>query len=94
LQTYLIRNCGFELTENGYGINKTLADISSAFFWNKPAIISTHRLNFMGELNYKNRNENLKLFKCLLSEILKKWPNVEFMNTVQLGKKYNNICVE
>lgn len=94
LQTYSIRNCGFELTENAYGIKKTLADISNAFFWNKPAIISTHRLNFMGELNEKNRKENLLLFKTLLYEILKKWSNVEFMNTIQLRETMINLCVE
>ncbi len=93
-QTYLIRNCGFEVTENGFDIKKTMFEIENAFFWNKPAIISAHRINFMGELNDKNRKENLSLFETLFFEILKRWPNIEFMNTIQLGKLIDNVCVE
>ena len=53
--------------------------------WKKPAIISTHRINFIGFLDERNRTSNLKSFSLLLENILKKWPDVEFMTTVSLG---------
>ena len=56
-----------------------------AYYWNKPAIISTHRLNYVGYINPSNRDKNLKLLDHLLSSILKKWPDVEFMTSVELG---------
>jgi hypothetical protein len=84
-QTYLIRNCAFEPSVDGYGFEKTLKEIGNAFFWKKPAIISTHRINFIGFLDERNRTSNLKSFSLLLENILKKWPDVEFMTTVSLG---------
>lgn len=87
-QIYLIRNCQFEpsLSEYNYdSVDSCLKGISNAFFWHKPAIISTHRLNFIGSLNKKNRDRNLKQFDELLNRILKKWPNVEFYNSTKLG---------
>jgi hypothetical protein len=84
-QTYLVRNCSFEPSINGYGFEKTIKEIGNAFFWKKPAIISTHRINFIGFLDERNRTSNLKSFSLLLENILKKWPDVEFMTTVSLG---------
>ena len=54
------------------------------FFWNKPAIICTHRLNYVGYLDNGNRDNNLILLELLLSKIKKKWPNVEFMSSNEL----------
>lgn len=80
-QYYLIRNCSFEPSIDNLDFNKTLNEISNAFFWNKPAIISTHRINFMGELSEVNRSNNLKQMDMLIKNIIKKWPNIEFMTT-------------
>ena len=59
--------------------------INIAFRWNKPAVICSHRINFMGALDEKNRNDNLLLLKDLLRHIKKTWPDVEFMTSDQLG---------
>ncbi len=85
-QTYLVRNAFFEpsLNENSI-IDETLNRIDMAFKFNKPAIIGSHRLNFIGFINEKNRDQNLKLFSDLLKRILKKWPDTEFMSSDQLG---------
>lgn len=61
-----------------------------AFRWNKTAIISTHRINFIGLIDNRNREKNLKLFKILLSEIVKRWPDVEFITSEQLGDIISN----
>jgi len=62
-----------------------LKKIDIAFSWHKPAIICTHRINYMGELDPGNRKVNLRLFKELLQRILKQWPDVEFMTSDKLG---------
>lgn len=84
---YLIRTCNFEPSQPKYtdSINICLQKIEKAFNWRMPAIISTHRLNFIGSIHQKNRDNNLKSFKTLLTEIVKRWPDVEFMTSDQLG---------
>ena len=86
-QYYLIRNCSFEPTINGKNniVENCMQNIQNAFIMNKPAILSAHRLNFIGSLNENNRIQNLELFNVLLKNILKKWPNVEFLSSVELG---------
>lgn len=79
LRSY-IRNCAFEPTSIYYrGIEQTMKQISAAFFWHKPAIISTHRVNFVGGISEKNREKGLKELKKLLKAIIREWPDVEFM---------------
>ena len=86
-QIDLVRNAHFEPSENSQKdwVNSCLSEISSAFFWKHPAVICSHRVNFMGGLNEKNRDQNLQLLKKLLSEVVKSWPDVEFMSSNQLG---------
>ena len=52
----------------------------------KPAIISSHRLNYVGFIDEKNRDSTLKLLDEILKRVLKKWPEVEFFNSADLGK--------
>ena len=84
---YFIRNCIFEPTLHPGldSVGRCLKQIEIAFRWNKPAIISSHRLNYMGYLDEANRTKNLLLLKQLLTGIQNNWPEVEFMSTDQLG---------
>ena len=86
-QLFLIRNCAFEpsIIHKSNWVEYTLKAIETAFYWHKPAIISTHRVNFIGSLDEQNRIKNLKLFDELLGKIIKKWPEVEFMTSDELG---------
>lgn len=86
-QIYLVRNCFFEpsIFRNSDIVGSCLKSIDIAFRWRKPAIISSHRLNFMSGIDENNRNNNLMMLRDLLSGIVKKWPDVEFMTSVQLG---------
>jgi hypothetical protein len=86
-QTYLIRNCSFEpFTENNVDyVDNCMADIKNAFYWGKPAIICSHRANFIGSLNQDNRDNNLRLLNELLGKVVKKWPEVEFLTSEKLG---------
>lgn len=89
---YLGRNAFFEPSmENSFNwIDNCINRINIAFKYHKPATISAHRLNFIGNLIEKNRDENLKLFRVLLNKIVTLWPEVEFMNSVELGKLINS----
>lgn len=91
-QYYLIRNAHFEpsVFPNIDSVDNCLKQISTAFLLKKPAIISTHRLNYMGHLEPKNSESNLKLLNSLLDKILKKWPDVLFIDTSKLVQIINN----
>ncbi len=86
-QYYLLRNVFFEPSTNPSfdWQGDAMKRIAAAFRWGKPAVISSHRLNFIGFIHEKNRTENLALLKGLLKEITRRWPEVEFMASDQLG---------
>lgn len=87
-QTYLVRNVFFEpsLVEKQHDwVGDCMKRISMAFAWGKPAIICTHRVNFIGSLVERNRTNNLPVFSQLLQAMLKSWPDIEFMSSDQLG---------
>ena len=85
---YLMRNAYFEPSQNPDfdWVGDCLRRIDIAFRCRKPATISMHRLNVIGGLVEENRTRNLKLLKQLLSEIVNRWPDVEFMNSAELGR--------
>lgn len=90
-QIYISRNCVFEPAslEHSQRINwveNCLNDIQNAFFWNKPAIISSHRVNYSGFLHPQNRENGLKQLNELLERMLKRWPNIEFLSSVELAQ--------
>nr|WP_321522366.1 hypothetical protein [uncultured Macellibacteroides sp.] len=89
-QYYLTRNGFLEpgVMEGDLCVNsleKALSAVERAFRWYKPAIISSHRINYIGFLNPEIRDKGLKTLDLFLAEVLKRWPDVEFMNSVQLG---------
>ena len=86
-QRYIVRNVHFEPSSDRHKdwVSDTLRDIDLAFRLRKPAVISTHRVNFMGGLSTENRDRGLSSLKSLLSEMLKRWPDIEFLDAVELG---------
>jgi hypothetical protein len=85
--TVIVRNVVFEPTdERGFDwVGNTMQQIEAAFRWNKPAIISSHRVNFCGHIDPKNREKGLAALRELLKRIVERWPNVEFMAANELG---------
>lgn len=82
----ITRNAFFEPFSNP---NRNWADeclqaVELAFKNRQPAIIGTHRVNFIGSLDESNRDRNLRDFKILFNTILKKWPDVEFITSAEL----------
>lgn len=88
---FYIRNCAFEPSYEKYrSIDTTIRQIEAAFRWNKPAIVSTHRVNFIGGMNRRNREMGLKELYSLLQAIVKRWPDVEFMSNANMLKHLSN----
>ena len=83
----LFRNCFFEpSTKPGYDfVSDCLNRIDIAFRHGKAANICAHRLNFIGSIDKSNTDRTLPEFKRLLQEITKRWPDVEFITSDQLG---------
>jgi hypothetical protein len=80
-QKYYYRNTMFEPTYSDNSVDFCMMQIEAAFRWWKPAIISTHRVNYMGSLNPENREKGLSQLKVLLKRIVDKWPDAEFISS-------------
>jgi hypothetical protein len=91
-QLYWRRNSKFEPSGNpSYDwVGDVMEQIKVAFRWGKPAVISSHRVNFIGGIVKENRENTLRLLTDLLSRILKRYPDVEFMSSDMLGKEISN----
>lgn len=83
----LVRNCFFEPTLMDFesSVDDCLKQVNLAFILKKPAIICSHRINYVGTLDSQNRDRNLIYLRQLLSTIVKRWPDVEFVSSAQLG---------
>lgn len=84
-QTYIVRNCPFETIFDNCKYNNSvvkicLDNIEAAFRMHNLALVSTHRVNFAGSIDSEHRDNAMKQLRLLLSEIVKRWPDVEFMS--------------
>lgn len=83
---YQVRNVVFEPSNfDRDWVGYSLKQIEAAFFWHRPAIISSHRVNFCGHIDQNNRKVGLKSLKELLKKIVQRWPDVEFLSSDVLG---------
>ena len=83
---YLNRNCFFEPGLPGKDwVDSCLLEIGNAFKWMKPAVVSSHRVNFIGALYKENGEYGLSQLKLLLKRITSEWPDAEFLTTAELG---------
>lgn len=79
----LMRNVFFEPSSDPTldWVRKCMREIDIAFLMRKPAIIATHRVNYMGGMSEENRISSIKTLKNLLKALLKKYPDVEFLGS-------------
>lgn len=86
---YLVRNVEFEpsSSKNVHWINKAMKQIRFAFLFHHPAIINTHRQNYIGSINKENRDNGLTQLSELLDTVLKQWPDVQFVSSPELGRR-------
>jgi hypothetical protein len=82
---YSRANCNFEPNKSSENwVDNCISDIQLAFKYGKPAVISSHRVNYIGVLNEKNRIESLIELEKLISEILYQFKDVEFADSSSL----------
>jgi len=88
---YYRRNVKFEpIQKASYNRDITLFEIGAAFRFGKPAIISSHRINYVGSIESSHRDFALQEFKLLLKKIIEKWPDAEFVSSAELGQIIKN----
>lgn len=89
--TIITRNSFFEPVVPGIDwVDRCMYDISVAFRWKKPAVISSHRVNFVGGLSHQNREQGLNRLHDLLKAVMKRWPEAEFVTSEELGDIIRN----
>ena len=87
----IVRNCVFEPNDSEIDwVGFTMKQIDAAFFWGKPAIISSHRVNFCGHIDPRNRHRGISSLKVLLKKIVQKWPDAEFVGVDEITEMYAN----
>ncbi len=86
---YSVRNCNFEPAISGNvnkSINSCLLAIQKAFKNRKPAIINSHRLNYMGRICEENGVGGCEALCTVLKKTLELYADVEFMSSADLTK--------
>lgn len=88
-QKYIVRNCQFEPDGkvDNESANQCLQEIEAAFRWGAPALISSHRVNFVGHFDDQYRDNSLNQLKYLLRRITDRWPEAEFMNGADMAEQ-------
>jgi len=86
-QFYWRRNSTFEPSRNPDfdWVGNVLKEAKVAFTWGKPLVVNSHRVNYVGGIDPENRARGLKMLESLLRNLLKAFPDVEFMSSDQLG---------
>ena len=85
----VVRNVVFEPTNDRAfdSVKLALDQVAAAFRWRRPAIISSHRVNFAGHIDPENRAFGLGALKRLLGSIVERWPDVQFISADALVEK-------
>lgn len=94
-QRYLVRNVTFEpslLQNKDKVLDRCIWEIAAAFRMRKPAVICTHRLNYVGFIDPANRDQTLVLLEQLLKRMLARWPEIEFITSAELGEQIDKEC--
>lgn len=83
---YSVRNVMFEPfeSESTDWVALALHQIAQSFTLRKPAVISSHRVNYVAGMSERHRNRSLRMLDKLLSSIRERWPDVEFISSDRL----------
>ena len=89
-QRYIVRNVDLEpsrsLGSESACLTQAIEAVAAAFAARTPAIVSSHRLNYIGNLDFENRDRGLLVLTRFIEEVQTRWPQVEFMSTDELGE--------
>ena len=88
-----VRNCQFEPSmwmlrgvSSEECVARGLRYIADAFKAHQPAVVCSHRVNYVGGIDKDNRAKCLGCLDVLLGQVVKEWPEVRFMSSDQLGE--------
>ena len=70
-QVYYRRNVKFEPIQESYLFENVLSGIDAAFRWGKPAVLSSHRINYVSGLDSHHQKFTLKELERLLKKLFK-----------------------
>ncbi len=86
-QLYWRRNGTFEPSRdwNHDWEDSIMKEAEYAFRWGKPLVLNSHRVNYSGGIDPKNRENTLILLKKIVKKLQSKYPNLEFMSSDQIG---------
>lgn len=74
---------------------EALREVSLAFAMGRPAVVSTHRANFVSRVSRSNRAHSLLCLADFLKAVIRNWPDVEFVNSAELLELMSGLkCVE
>jgi hypothetical protein len=83
---YLVRDCQFEPSRDGESaVDRCLSEIGCAFLRGLPAVIDTHRVNYVGAVDRPARDRNLQGLGKLIRRILQCFPRVRFATSDELA---------
>lgn len=86
-QIYSLRNCEYEPAYDhnvDLRVDRCLCQIRQSFENLKPAVINSHRFNYISRINKTNASYSLNGLRELLRQIIKEYPDVVFMSSVEL----------
>ena len=83
---YLTRNCRFEPALYDDSARTVLRQIRKAFDTDRPAVISSHRINFSGALFPERREKTLRELGSLLERVRKEYPDVVFATSSEIAE--------
>jgi hypothetical protein len=85
-QTYSLRNVVFEPAsdESLDWVDLAYRQIADAFRRRVPAVVSTHRVNFVGGRVLENRERTLRMLGALLRKVTQEFSDVEFISSDEL----------
>lgn len=89
-QVYTVRNCTYEpaYQQNPEeSVQRCLKEIERSFADRKPAIITSHRFNYIWEINPQSAERNLTGLRELLTQIVQRYPDVEFITSLELVRQ-------
>lgn len=87
--THFLSNAAFEPSSfsNIDHLNNALQQIEAAFIMGKPALVNTHRVNYVKGRGNPKVDASLRLLKTLLTSVKNRWPEVEFIGVSKLLNK-------
>ena len=53
------------------------------------SILGSQRINYIGGLDENNRTRNLAMLQSILAQVVKRWPEIEFVSSQDLAKTIN-----